>query len=353
MKNIFNYLLALSALSVMLTTGCKKDDPDPVEKGKYAKGVLIANEGPFMDGSGSLSFYDPLDGSIENDVFQTVNARVLGNIVQSASAFDGRIYIVVNNAGKVEVAEQGSLESVGVIEGLSFPRHFVGINMNKAYVSEWGAGVAIIDLNTLSKTGSVAAGHSPDMMLLDGTRLWVVNSAGFSSDSTLTVINTQTDEAIRTIVVGDNPSGIVKDAAGKIWVICSGFSDWFNPANNTSGSLIRIHPESFDIEAVIDLPGTSFGARLAINRDGNRLFYTFMGGLYSMILNTDSYEINLIKANVNYYGLGIDPLLDEIYVSDPLDYAQPGYIFRINPANGIVNDSVKAGIIPGHFLFLN
>lgn len=349
MKSFFNTALVIAAVALLFTSSCKKDDDTP--SGKYSKGVLISNEGPFMDGSGTVSFYDPAAKTIENNVFANVNSRPLGNIVQSIGIYKDRAYIVVNNAGKVEVADAGSFESIGVIEGFTSPRYFVGISNSKGYVSDWAGHIAIIDLGTLTKTGTITTGASPDRMLLNGTRLWVINSAGWSSDSTVTIIDTQTDTPLQTIVVGDNPSGIVKDANGKIWVICGGISDWSNPANNTTGSVVRINPDTYNIEARAELDDTYFDARLAINSEKNKLYFTFTGGLFSIDVNTKS-ELKAGKiVNRPFYALGIDPDTDEIYTSDPLDYAQPGYIFRINPANSMLVDSVKAGIIPGNFVF--
>ena len=351
MRIFSNTLIAFSAIALMFNVSCKKDDPEI--PGKYEKGILVSNEGPFMEGTGTISFYDPNSNSIENGIFQTVNGRPLGNIVQSVEVFNKRAYIVVNNASRVEVAEAGTFESIGVIEGLVSPRYFLGINSSKGYVSDWGGGVAVIDLNTLSKTGSITAGSSPDRMLLDGSKAWVINSAGWSSDSTVTIIDTQTDTPLQTIVVGDNPSGIVKDANGKIWVICGGSFDWSDPSNNTAGSVVRINPDTFTIEARAQLDNTYFDARLAINAAKTRLYFTFTGGLYTIDTNSKS-DLSATKIlNRPYYALGIDPANDHIYTSDPLDYAQPGYIFRFDPANSMMVDSAKAGIIPGNFLFLN
>ncbi len=351
MRIILNLSAIIAASLVLVMASCKKDDNDEI-RGAYSQGVLISNEGPFMEGSGSLSFYDPAARTIVNNIFQSLNKRPLGNIVQSVEVFNGQAYIVVNNAGKVEVADAGTFESTGVIAGLDSPRYFLGINSNKGYVSDWGGHVAIIDLNTLAKTGAMVTGASPDRMLLDGTRAWVINSAGWDSDSTLTIIDTQTDTALQTIVVGDNPSGIVKDSAGKIWVICGGKYYWANPENNTTGSLVRINPETFNIELRSDLGETYFDARLAINAAGDKLYYTFTGGLFSVDLNTKTEMVSKSVSSRPFYALGIDPQTGEIYVSDPLDYAQPGYVFRHNPENFAVADSVKAGIIPGNFSFV-
>ncbi|MBE0663844.1 MAG: hypothetical protein IH597_15415 [Bacteroidales bacterium] len=350
MKPFFNILIIIATFALLLTSSCKKDDNTP--SGKYSKGILISNEGPFTDGSGTISFYDPAAKTIENNIFANVNSRPLGNIVQSLEIFNERAYIVVNNAGKVEVADAASFESIGVIEGLTSPRYFVGINNTKGYVSDWAGHIAITDLSTLTKTGTIVTGASPDRMLLHENHLWVINSAGWTSDSTVTIIDTQTDTPLQTIVVGDNPSGIVKDANGKIWVLCGGISDWMNPANNTNGSLVRINPDSYAVELSLEIAGSDFGPRIAINGPGNKIYFSFLGSIYP-------HEIDAVTINSNplisklCYALDVDPHSGEIYFCDPLDYAQPGVIYRYDANGATMLDSLKAGIIPGNFVFQN
>lgn len=351
MKTLRKLSLWAVALTVLLTSSCKKDNETP--KGAYSKGVLISNEGPFQQGSGSISYYDPETKAIENEIFKTVNGRPLGNIVQSVEVFEDRVYIVVNNASKIEVAEAGTMKSVGVIEGLISPRFFLGINKNKAYASDWAGHLKIIDLNTLTVTGIIATGASPDRMLRHGTRLWVLNSAGWSSDSTVTIVDSQTDTPVQTIVVGDNPAGIVKDASNRIWILCGGIFDWANPANNTNGSLVRINPENFTIEMRYTLTGSDYAERLrlAINKSGTKLFYSFGGKIYSRDINASVAEASSLALNKASYALSIHPKTDEIYFSDPLDFNQPGVLYRYDPTGTIMLDSLRAGIIPGNFFF--
>lgn len=352
MKTIPSFAIIIASAFLIFTTSCNEDENNP-PTGKYSKGILISNEGPFMEGSGTVSFYDPENKNIENKIFESTNSRPLGNIVQSLAVFEGKAYIVVNNAGKVEVVDAATFESEAVIEGLTSPRYFLGINSSKAYISDWGGEIAIIDLNTNAKTGTITAGSSPDQMLADGNRVWVINSAGWASDSTVTVIDSQTDTPLQTLVVGDNPAGIVKDVNGKIWVLCGGISDWANPANNTKGLLVRIDPLDYSTETIIEFQGSDFGPRLAVNESGTILYYSFLGSIYAYEINAGFVLKSAPIIDKPCYALGIDPTSGDIYFSDPLDYAQPGVIYRYNANGGSMLDSISAGIIPGTFFFLN
>jgi len=352
MSRIKTYLAVLFIAIAPFMPSCSKDK-DPVPTGKYSKGILITNEGPFMDGTGTISFYDPEKRTIENNIFQNVNGRPLGNIVQSAEVFDEKVFIVVNNAGKIEVVDAGTFESLTVIEGLISPRYFIGLNSSKGYVSDWAGRVTILDLQSMTPSGMIVAGASPDRMLLHGNRLWVINSAGWSSDSTIMVIDTQTDEVLQTFVVGDNPAGIVKDSNGKIWVLCGGISDWQNPANNTNGSLVRINPVTFDIELRVELAGSDFGPRLAINGSGNKIYFSFLGTIYAVTGLANENVQPVVFLARSCYALAVDPENDEVYFSDPIDFSRPGKLLRYNAPGNTLIDSVTVGIIPGNILFAN
>ena len=139
------------------------------------------------------------------------------------------------------------------------------------------------------------------------------------SNSTVTIINTQTDTPVQTIAVVDNPSGIVKAINGRIWVLCSGIFDWVNPTNSTDGSLVKINPANFTIETRIDLTGSDFGSRIAINNTGTKIFFSFSGSIYSLDVNGGSGVIPSFLISKPCCALGIDTKNGDLYFSDPID----------------------------------
>ena len=52
-----------------------------------------------------------------------------------------------------------------------------------------------------------------------------------------------------------------------------------------------------------------------------------------------------------FYGLGIDPVNQDVYVSDAIDYVQNGIIFRYSSSGSLIHQ-FNSGIIPGAFLFI-
>src|SRR5690606_30045049 len=202
-------------------TGCSKEEDKTNGDLTFNAGALVTNEGQFQKGNGGVSFISQQNNEVTRDVFMTVNNRPLGDVVQSLTEHDGKIYVVVNNSEKIEIADARTFKEAGVINGLQLPRYAVA-SEDKLYVTEWvnyglSGRVAVIDLdsNTVSKT--ITVGQLPEKVLLLNKKLHVLNNG----QNTISVINTTTDAVETTIQVGDSPNGIVTTSDG-IWVLCGG-----------------------------------------------------------------------------------------------------------------------------------
>ena len=52
-----------------------------------------------------------------------------------------------------------------------------------------------------------------------------------------------------------------------------------------------------------------------------------------------------------FYGLGIDPVNGNIFVSDAVDFVQNGWVYRYNQLTGALLNKYSAERIPGSFCF--
>lgn len=360
MKFKTKHLFYLSAFAFAVTIiSCKKDDPEPAAGGAagttYPSGVFVTNEGPFGSGTGTISFYNRTTGTVLSDIFEAKNGFPLGNIVQSMEIYNSKAYIVVNNAGKVEIANGTSFASDGSITGFTYPRYFLGINSSKGYVSEWGAGgvvgaVKIVDLSTKTIIGTITTGKGAEGMVLAGTKVYVACGGGFDNDSIVTVINSNTNAAITNINVGANPKSIKMDANGKVWVLCSGQWDPTYSFLISPGKLVRIDTATNAVDLSLTFASTfSQPSNLVINSSKTTLYYSYSGGVYSHS-NTASILSGASIINRSFYGLGIDPTNDYIYGSDAVDFSSNGKVIRYNASATLV-DSFAVGVIPGGFYF--
>jgi len=340
-------------VAVITFSSCVKDDKNQPKP--YESGVFVVCQGKFTDGTGTISFYDRSTRTSEDDIFGSVNGFPLGNVAQSMEIFNGKAYIVVNNAGKVEVADAETFKSTGVITGLTSPRYFLGINSNKGYVSDWSNNVAVVDLNTNTITKTIPTNQNgPEKMLLANNKVFVINGGGWGIDSTVTVIDAATDNVIKTIQVGKRPTGIQKDGSDNVWVMCSGKGfNGFPGTDDTEGHLICINSGTLAI--VKDLPfptNTEHPENLLINNQKAKMYYLYRSGIYQFDVQQSSLSTQaMIQVNKYFPGMGFDPATGYIYCADPVDYVQQGWVFRYNPNTATLVDSFKVGIIPGEFYF--
>lgn len=345
----------LLALVTPVAIACQDDDPTPnPPSDDFESGVFISNEGPFQGGNGTLSFYDPAAKTVESDVFLAQTGRPLGNVVNSVSTDGEYVFIVANNSGAVEIADAGTLESVQTISGMSQPRHALAIGNDILAVSDWGTGtVDFFNFKTGATIASVSTGNGPERMMMLGDRLLVANSGGFGIDSTVTIINTNDYTVDTNIVVGVNPNSFARSTTN-VFVLCGGYTDWGNTANNRDGSIVKV---DFTTLSSTLIPATA-GLRptgLVINSNQSKLFFLssgYSGDLMSMDVTATSFPSAAVGLQVPAYALGYDAQNDELYVSDAADYASNGSVYRYDYINDEVVDQFTVGIIPGGFAFI-
>ncbi len=351
MKTLKITLLLMTLLVIIISTSCTKDE-DTSKKGAFSNGIFIVNEGPFQTGTGTITFYNPDSNLVKQDIFEAVNGRPLGNIAQSMTIYNGKGYIVVNNAGKIEVVDLATFKSEATITNLINPSRFLVIDAKKAYVSDWIGHIAVVDLSTNTVGRTIPAGNGPDEMLKSGNYVYVANSGGFSVDSTVTIIDFTSDKVIKTIKVGDVPSGLVADGNGRIWVLCKGkgFSGW-PQAGDTQGKLIRIDPNTLAVDYTYTFTTSDIHPeKLVINKQKSMLYFLYNSGVYSFNITLENASPELFKSR-SFYSLGYENRTGYLYGTDPKNYVSNGIVLRFKASDGSVVDSIQAGIIPRGFAF--
>lgn len=346
------FILGLAALSLV---SCKKDETTVTVPSKYGTGVFISNEGVFQSGAGTVSHYKRDSKVVQNDAFITENGFPVGNVLQSITHEGEKLYLVVNNSGKVEVANTGTLKSEGTISGFNSPRYLEVINSNTAYVTDWfDNNIKVVDLNSLTIVDSINTGTGPENMAVttDG-KVFVTNTGGWGTDSTVSVINSNDNSLIKTLTLDYLPQSVQIDKNGKVWVLCSGKSDWNDPTKSTAGALYRINPSDYNIEdKFVFSTNMLHPAHLNINGAGDKLYYVsdrFAGEVFAMDITASALPSSSLISKT-FYSLGVDPTNSEIYGGDALDFNQSGWVYRYN-STGTIIDSLQVGIIPGNFEF--
>lgn len=344
-------LIAISV--IILFFSCKKDkigpqciscDENPINTTSTTD-VLIINEGNFGWGNSSLSVYNKSSNQVSQNVYgQQNNGIALGDVAQSMYQFNGKGYVVINNSAKIEVVNMSNFISTATITGFYSPRFFLPINNAKAYVTDlYSNSIQIVNLNTNTITGNIAVSGWTEELLIHNDTVYVCDV----TNNQLLIINPQNDQLVGSIPVGENPNSLVIDKNNKIWILCDGGISSTNP------QLIQYNPANRTIEQIFIFPTISQSPnRLKINTTGTILYF----------LNDNVYQFNITDNNLPsspiipsngtiFYGLGIDPSNNDIYVADAIDYVQNGIVFRYNASGGLIHQ-FNAGIIPNGFLFI-
>lgn len=351
-NKIFYGFLVL--LTLLMSFSCKKDEntPDNPDDG-LVNGFYIVNEGPFLNGIGTVDFVKN-SGMVFTDIYAAANnGMALGSVVQSVEIIGDRTYIVVNNSNKIEVVETATFQRLGTIGAVMSPRYILGTGDGKALIScIQDSSVKVADLGTFAVTASLPV-KGPEKMMRVGNSVWVLCQGGFSVDSAIVVIDIPTKSISDTIPVYPQPSGIQEDMDGNIWVMCSGRNAW-HPGSDSKGHLICLDPSDFTVLRDLEFPvAENHPEELEISANGDVMFYRYPGGICrcDIVAVQPETEPFIQRAN-GFYTLAVDKTNGWIIGTDPLNFTQNGWVFRYNSQTGAVIDSVEAGIIPGQIYFV-
>jgi YVTN family beta-propeller protein len=298
----------------------------------YATGVFVWCEGAFNANNGSISWYNPDSAKIVNNLFQSVNGRPAGDVIQSFALAGDYGIIVANNSGKIEIVNLESFESEKTLTGFSYPRHFAYSGNGSGYLSNGSmqGQVYRIDIKEGKVTDTIEVGMGPEQLLVSGDYLYVANSGGWAADNTVSVIDTKTDKVIKTIVAGDTPVALVADINDNIWVLCRGKvvynETWTEIIEETESRLVRINPSSLaaDREIIIGKKGDYFNpSYLAVSPSGEDLYFGEVDGLFYMGIE-DTVQPSGPMTWQQFSSVGIHPLTGLIYALEIVDYTSPG-----------------------------
>ncbi len=359
--NVFSTLFMLGLIA-SLAISCKDDPPPPVPV--TTTGVLIANAGLEVNGTGSISMYDPKQKTIQHNLFYKNNTYPPGTLLNSILIEGDRTFLVMNGLGTIRVLNSDNFELQKNITGMVGPRYMMKVGAGKYYVTDWGAqGVWVVHINSNKTPSYITTGLAPEHMAQYGNLVFVANSGGAFSDSTLTIINAEEDAVVATIKVGHNPHSLQIDKNDVLWVLCSGIEDAQNPFNSTQGSLVsfdltRDSLEFYVTDSLVVRDSLVFTdnqikpTKLTLNADGSMLYF----------LDNDL-EANLWRHNVadtllpsspfiqgSFNSLGYDAIEEEIYLSDPGDKTTEGQVYRYDEGGGQV-DLFEVGTNPVNFGF--
>jgi YVTN family beta-propeller protein len=348
-----NYLKTAFCALIILT-GCSKEEPTVAkeENPLSVKGVYILNEGGFTKSNSSLTMIVPDSGKVYSDVFFAANNRGIGDVANDIVLYDKKAFIVVNNSHRIEVISTETHKLLGTINvpGNS-PNKIVIANASKGYITNLYKGtVTVFNPTTFAViTSDIPVGMNPQGMAVTGGKLFVCNS-GYGSDSTVSVIDVAKDSVIAVITTAKSPTDIAVDSDGDVIVLCNGYTDFVNSANDTPGSIAVIDPVLHTVKTTINLPLASYGHPGELTLSGTGYGFTVVkNGLLKFDTRTNAI-VNSSFIQRTGYSIAVDNVSERIYIGDAKDYNSNGTIY-IYEKSGVLKDSADVGIVPGTIVF--
>ncbi|MFZ1731156.1 MAG: DUF5074 domain-containing protein [Bacteroidota bacterium] len=336
--------LLLAALTLLLTfSACDDNSTDPPITPQSPRGLYILNEGNFQRGNATLSFYIPDSLVVYNDLFQSENGRPLGDVGNSITVHDGLAYLVINNSHKIEVISASTYKSVRTIAspaGAS-PRQIAFATNGLGFISNLlDNSVSVYNPSTGKLDGKISVGANPDGIAAAGNVVVVANS-GFGSGNSVSLIDAETREFLKSVPVGDYPSSVLALSEYAAAVICTGdYGDFNDPNDDTPGMLY-----------IVDLQTRKVADSLVLGGHPQRLVRDTDGYLYT-IQNDGVTRIHLASKTIAekfipgfFYNIFIDTTDRRIYLTNPIDYVQSGKL-EIYLMNGTKDRALDVGIIP-------
>ncbi len=341
MKKSINFLLF--GVIFIICSSCVKLNPEDNSNNVSINGnglVLIGNEGNFQYGNSSLSSYNKNSGETSSNIYQNINQSLLGDVLHSISHIDHQLFLVVNNSGKIVVINDETFEYLYQIDNLLSPRKIIKVNNSKYYITDLYSNSIYVYNAYQNTTSEISVNGWCEDMLMQNGKVYVCNVA----NNQIYVIDSNHDNILDSISVGQSPVSIKEDIKGDLWVLSQG-----SVSNNEDPSISIIETQTlqiiknFNLESNLSYPSS-------MNLFNNEVFF----------INKHVYKISSIEDTVQeiiwentgntFYNLSIDPYNKDLYVTDAKDYVQNGSLLIIDSIGNLKNE-VITGIIPKSIVF--
>ncbi len=339
---------------ILLLTFCKK--PHSEEINFTPPYIFVGNEGNFTYGNSSLTYINEVSDSVLNTVFMKKNGFPLGDILESLTLWDNKIFAVVNNSGKIYVLDPQNAKYSGSITELTSPRYILVTDSSKAFISDLYANyITIINPTTLKRTGQIKTGCPTETMQKYDDFVFVTN---WNNGNKLLKIDIKNNTVIDSVILTKQPNSLQIDKYGRLWVLSDG---GMNPDTSLDEmpALTCIDPSNDQILKILHFDNIkSSPVHLCINETKDTLYYINSSwneniensGIYKFCVNDSvlPQKIFITEGNRQFYGLAVKN--GKIYVTDAKDFVQPGELLIYSQKGNLIK-KYNTGINPSSLLF--
>ena len=372
-------LLALSLLISIVNSSCRDEVeiyiPQKIEVSipEYTSilGFYLLNEGNMGSNKCTLDYFDYETGVYNRNIFGYANPTVpkeLGDVGNDIKIYGSKLYAVINCSNKIEVMNAQTAERIGQID---IPNcRYIRFYEQYAYVTSYAGPVKIdpeyeqlgyvakVDTATLQVVDRCLVGFQPDELEIINKKIYVANSGGYmypNYENTVSVIDIKTFTEMKRIEVEVNLHRLRGDKYGNLWVSSRG--DYYDIPSR----LFWINTQTDKLAGSLDIAVSNF------HLDGDSLYLYSTEWSYISMSNEITYGIvdvgrkeivtrNFITDGTDKnikipYGIMVNPITKDIYVTDAKNYVSPGTLYCFDK-DGNQKWNVRTGDIPANFVFL-
>lgn len=325
-------LFTLCTLFAVSFSSCNNDDDivPPVTVPTETTGYYILNRGNFNANNASISYYDLATGKLTPNYYQSVNGKGLGSDAEQIFIYGSKIYVSVTSSNRLVVLDKQGKE----LKEFS-PKNSAGETMNprcftaldgKVYVSYfYGSSVAVLDTTSLELEKEISLGMAtttdkdgnevkssryPEQLATANGKIYVALSE-YGKGKTVGVIDPVTSKLEREIEVIINPSNLVANSKGDVYVISMG--DYGDIKNTV---------QRIDASDKVSVIGN--GSKMSLVNDKLYVVYVQWGVPTPSFMKYDALTGAVESQNLITDGtilttpnsIDVDPLTDKIYISN-------------------------------------
>ena len=357
-------------ICIICVLNCRKEIETPFPKEFTSiQGFYLLNEGNMGSNKSTLDYFDYKTGEYSRNIYAAVNPSVpkeLGDVGNDLVLYGSKLYAVINCSNKIEVMDAKTAKRIGQI---NIPNcRYIKFHNGFGYVTSYAGPVqpdnqqigyvAKIDTTSLQIVDQCLVGLQPDGLAMANGKVYVANSGGYLSpnyENTVSVIDIASFKETKRITVAVNLNRVCADKHGNIWVNTRG--DYYN----TSSKLYCIDSKTDQLIDSVNIVASNFhldddklyiiGVKWSNVTMSNEINYGIVDVVSRQVISnkfiTDGTDAEIRMP----YGIAVNPLTKDIYVTDARNYVTPGTLYCFDKY-GKLKWEERTGDIPGCFAFI-
>lgn len=327
----------------LVWTGCQlpiheEDTPNTTELTSY-----VLCEGNFGSNNAALWSFQADKANSESLI---LGGSSLGDVAQSLTLDDNRLFTIVNNSHKIEIFDvEESISHLGTIQLNNASPRFIVANESVGYVSCWNlSAILILDLENHIVIDTIQTPGMPEDLILYGNSLFasIPMNSYWATERSVLEISTISNSITETYETIPGPSDM--ELIGSYLYVAGTYygQDW-----TTYTGLSRIDITNGTVTTYADGTNTNIQGDLVVIDE--RLYRLTSNGLASVNNDLSLAMDDLLGNHTNVYSTWAD---SEYLYFGTTDYVAPDTVYVTNHSGGDINLFI-VGAIPGDFITIS